>query len=68
MNVYYVIEMQTNDGSGSAIVNTYTDLQLAYQKYYQIMSAAAVSEIPTHAAIILSGDLFKVAGAVAPRS
>ena len=52
--MYIVIELQTNDGVASTVVNSYDTLNEAYQKYYLILSAAAVSSIDVHAAIILS--------------
>ena len=61
--MFIVIEMQTNNGT-TAIVPpvTFDDINKAYQKYYQILSAAAVSSVPTHTAIILTerGDVVRV--------
>lgn len=54
--IYYVIEFQTGD-SGSTIVNTYTSRAAAYQKFHLIMSAASVSSVPKHGAMIVSGDM-----------
>lgn len=53
--MYIVIELQTNDGVASTIVNSYDTLNEAYQKYYLILSSAAVSSVDVHTAIILSG-------------
>ena len=64
---FYVIEFQTNNGTGSAIVNTYNSESTARQKYHQIMAAASVSAVEKHGAIILTEDLFKVLGEIAPR-
>lgn len=64
---YYVIEMQSYAGQGAALVDTFQDEQHAREKYHLIMSAASVSNVPKHAAIILTEDLFKVIGEVAPR-
>lgn len=49
-----VIELQTNEGTTSAITNAYNDESLAYQKYYQILSYAAVSGLDIHSAVILN--------------
>lgn len=61
--MYIVIEMQTNNGT-TAIVPpvTFENINQAYQKYYQVLSAAAVSSVPTHTAIILTerGDVVRV--------
>ena len=66
--MFYVIEFQTSGSSGSAIVNTYTDIQVARQRYYTIMAAASVSDVPKHGAMLLTDDLFKVMGEIAPKA
>ena len=60
--MYIVIEMQTANGEVGTIINKFDDINKAYQKYYQILSAAAVSSVPTHTAIILTerGDVVRV--------
>lgn len=60
--MFIVIEMQTNNGEVGTIINKFDDINKAYQKYYQILSAAAVSSVPTHTAIILTerGDVVRV--------
>ena len=52
--MYIVIELQTNNGT-TAIVPpvAYADLNVAYQKYYQALSAAAVSNVEVHAVLIV---------------
>ena len=65
--VYYVVETQTSDGVGAAIVNTYTDEQQARQAWHTIMAAASVSSVKKHGAILLTEDLYKMAGEIAPR-
>ena len=52
--MYIVIELQTNNGTVSPIVNSFDTINQAYQKYYQILSAAAVSSVDIHSAVILS--------------
>lgn len=52
--MYIVIEMQTNGGTTSTITNAYDDESLAFQKYHQILSFAAVSTIDVHTAVILN--------------
>ena len=66
--VFYVIEFQTSNGAGAAIVNTYTDEKIARQKYHTVMAAASVSDVEKHGAIILTEDLFRVLGEIAPKS
>lgn len=62
--MFIVIEMQTNDGVTTVVtpIKTFTDINKAYEAYYQILSAAAVSSVPTHTAIILTerGDVVRV--------
>lgn len=52
--MYVVIELQTSNGQVAPIVNSYETLNEAYQKYYLILSAAAVSSVSVHTAIIVS--------------
>lgn len=52
--MYIVIELQTENDSVSPIINSYSTINQAYQKYYSILSAAAVSSVKTHTAIIVS--------------
>lgn len=54
---FIVIELQTNnDGTVSNLVYAYTDRGQAEQKYHLILSSAAVSALPAHAAVLLTGD------------
>ena len=54
---YIVIELQTNtDGAVSNLVYSYTDRNQAEQQYHLILSSAAVSQLPTHAAVLLTSD------------
>ncbi len=52
--MFIVIEMQTNGGEVATIINKYTDLNQAYQKYYTVLAAAAVSNVEVHTAVILT--------------
>ena len=65
--LYYVLEFQTNGEVGSVIPYTYTDRALAYQKYYEIMSAASVSQVEKHGAMIITGDLYELKSELAYR-
>ena len=52
--MYIVTELQTN-GETTAVLNyTYTDKSTALQKYYTILSAAAVSQVEVHTAMIIN--------------
>lgn len=54
---YIVIEIQTNsDGTVGNLVSSYTDRNQAEQKYHLVLSSAAVSQLPTHAAALLTND------------
>ncbi len=53
--MYIVIELQTNnEGEVGNIVTAYRDKNAAESKYHQILSAAATSDVPLHAACILN--------------
>ena len=51
--MYLVIELQTTGGVTSALVDQFASYELALQKYYLVLSYAAVSTIDTHAAMII---------------
>lgn len=54
---YIVVELQTNaDETVSNLVYSYTDRGQAEQKYHLILASAAVSALPAHAAVLLTGD------------
>lgn len=60
--MYVIIEMQySNDGTVATLVNQYEDINNAEWKYHQILSAAAISNISIHSAIMLNnlGQLIK---------
>lgn len=58
-----VIEIQhSNDGSTACITTTYQDNNVAEQKYHQILSAAAVSEVDVHSAVILDDTGMRIKG------
>lgn len=57
MTKYIVVELQTNqDGTVGNIVYSYDELPAAYSKYYAVLSAAAVSQLPKHAAVMMTGE------------
>ena len=52
---YIVIELQTmSDGTISNITHNYDNFLQAESAYYAILSAAAVSTVPVHAAIMIT--------------
>lgn len=52
--MYIVIELQTNNGITGNFVFAYSDKADAYAKYHAILSAAAVSSVECHTAVILT--------------
>ena len=59
--MFIVIELQKNvDGVVSNIVYSFDKLEQAESKYHAILSAAAVSTVPVHSAIIVSEESFPV--------
>lgn len=60
-NMYIVMEIQTGD-SVATIVNSYSDRNTAEQKYHQILSAAAVSDVPKHGAVMLTDEGVRLKG------
>ena len=61
--MYTVIELQTNNGTTAVVPPvTFDDINKAYQKFYQILASAAVSNVEIHTAVILSeiGNVIRV--------
>lgn len=55
--MFIVIEIQVSiDGTVGNIVTAYDERSKAEQKYHAILSAAAVSGLPKHSAVILCDD------------
>ena len=55
-----VIELQTNNGTTSVLTNSYAEESLAWQKYYQVLSFAAVSDIDIHSAAVINEEGFSI--------
>lgn len=54
---YIVIELQTAaDGTVANIVTAYDTQLQAESAYHSILAAAAVSSVPSHAAVMLGSD------------
>jgi len=59
--MYIVVELQKNtEGLVSNIVTSYNTLAEAESKFYSILAAAAISNVPVHSAIIVSEEGFPV--------
>ena len=55
--MYIVMEIQKqSEESIATIVDSFTDLNMAENKYHTILAAAAVSEVPMHSAVMLLDD------------
>ena len=52
--MFMVIELQTTNGVTSAITTVYDNENEAYQKFYQILSFAAVSTVDIHSACVMN--------------
>ena len=51
---YIVIELQTaSDGTVANLVTAHDTKNAAEAKYHQILSSAAISNVPIHAAVII---------------
>lgn len=54
---YIVIEIQKNaDGTVSNLVYAYDDVKQAESKYHAVLSAAAVSSLPCHSAVMVNEE------------
>ena len=54
---YVVMEIQTNtDDTVGTLVSAYNDRNEAESAYHRVLSAAAVSLLPVHAAILATTD------------
>ena len=60
--MFVVIEIQKNNNNQIAtLVNAYENRNQAFQKYHSVLSAAAVSDLPVHSAVILTEEGFLIA-------
>ena len=59
MEKYIVLEIQTNaNGTVGNLVTAFDNRNVAEQKFHQVLSAAAVSTLPCHAATLLNEEGF----------
>lgn len=66
--LYYVIEMQTNNGTGVVgFTQAYINDQDAFEKYHEIMRIAEKSSVDYHATMIINEDLDVIATELAKR-
>lgn len=53
--MYIVLEIQTSN-TVATIVNSYEDRNQAESKYHQILTAAALSSVPKHSAVLMNDE------------
>lgn len=53
--MYIVIEIQTS-ATVATLVNSYEDRNQAESKYHQILTAAALSSVPKHSAVLMNDE------------
>lgn len=51
---FIVLEIQSDNESAACLINSYENRNDAEAKFYAILSAAAVSSVPTHSAVLLT--------------
>lgn len=57
MQTYIVIELQTMaDGKVANLVTQHTSEAEAQSKYHSVLAAAAVSDLPCHAAVLMTNE------------
>lgn len=56
--MYVIIEMQTNNNSTAVVtpIQTATQENTAFQKYYTTLAAAAVSNVELHTVLLLNEE------------
>ncbi len=53
---YVVVELQDMGSQVANLVTAYDSVNQAEQKYHEVLSAAAVSQVPVHSAIMLNSE------------
>jgi hypothetical protein len=53
--MFIVLEIQTST-TVATIVNSYEDRNQAESKYHQILTAAALSSVPKHSAVLMNDE------------
>lgn len=59
--MYIVIEIQTTD-KVATLTTSYEDRNQAEAKYHAVLSAAAVSQVPKHGAVMLTDEGVRLKG------
>lgn len=59
--MYVVVELQkSNDTTIASLVTTHQTLPEAESKFHQVLSYAAVSNIPLHSCVLLNEDAYVI--------
>lgn len=57
MQTYVVLEIQTNaDGTVGNLVTAYEARSSAESAFHSVLAAAAISALPTHAAVLMTNE------------
>ena len=56
--MYYIIELQTNNGQTAHLVSTASTRLEAESRYHQVLAAAAISNVEKHACAIITEEGF----------
>lgn len=60
--MYIVLEIQRNaDNTVGTLIYSYENQNQAESKYHEVLSYAAVSKVPSHTAVLLTEDGYKLA-------
>ena len=59
--MFIIFEIQTNsDGTVGTLVSTYEDQLQAESAYHSVLSSAAISALPVHSCVLLTGEGFEI--------
>lgn len=59
--MYYIIELQTTNGTPAHIVQTASTRNEAMSKYHQVLASAAISQVDVHACTIIDDHGISIA-------
>lgn len=58
--MWYVVEMQTNNGTGSILYTAFANRDAAEPVYHEKLMYAAQSQVEKHGVMLLNDDMFTV--------
>lgn len=56
--MFYVLEIQTDEGTGTIIPFTFSNRNEAEAKYHSLLAVAAVSKVEKHGSMLFTDDGF----------